>query len=429
MSYDSRIEGALALHPFPSADEATALREELAPLAAPGAGRLALTPLGHGLVFEQTLEWTEAITALAHARRDIFTPRGIALQGVLRAVGEDDTLLATITVDEEGLQIQPEGSDDDVDDVDEDDVDEDDVDEDDEDDEDLDEKASEWAAFRKLAIEEGLAAQLERLVELCVPSVRLIPRKRSKWKSRLGGLPDVPPGFVWPALSTGEPLAFVAQIDLAELREVGLPGAEALPERGALSFFHGMESSSSHGHQGNAGRVFFFDDPTLARAKAPKHPEFAALPSIALSLELQTEELPDIESAFYPQMLADEGPLPDDVYGAAAERFGSFVAHYVQRGVRDESERPVHRVLGYADPLQADVYACTEGNAAERPFDTWTSREHFAAASRWRLLLQVDSDPDRGLSFGDDGVLAFMIREEDLAARRFDRVWVDWQSH
>jgi hypothetical protein len=107
MSYDSRIEGALALHPFPSGDEVAALRSELAPLATPGAGRLSLTPLGHGLVFEATLEWTEAISLLTHARREIFGPRGIALAGVLRAVGEDDSLLAVITVDLETVHIAP----------------------------------------------------------------------------------------------------------------------------------------------------------------------------------------------------------------------------------------------------------------------------------------------------------------------------------
>jgi hypothetical protein len=143
MSYDSRIEGTLALHPFPSGDEAAALRRELAPLATPGAGRLSLTPLGHGLVFEGTLEWTEAISLLTHARREIFGPRGIALAGVLRAVGEDDTLLAVITVDAETVQIAPQEEEDDEDDDEEDDGDEEDEDEeedgDEEDDEDDDE--------------------------------------------------------------------------------------------------------------------------------------------------------------------------------------------------------------------------------------------------------------------------------------------------
>jgi len=97
--------------------------------------------------------------------------------------------------------------------------------------------------------------------------------------------------------------------------------------------------------------------------------------------------------------------------------------------VRDEDARPVHRFLGYADPLQADVYGSTEGNAARVPFEQWTTLEHHRAAARWRLLLQVDSDLSREFCFGDNGVLAFMIREDDLAARRFERVWVEWQSH
>lgn len=263
-----------------------------------------------------------------------------------------------------------------------------------------------------------------------MPSLRLIPRKRSKWKSRLGGLPEAPADFVWPTLADGEPLVFVAQIDLAELREAGLPGAEALPARGSLAFFHGLESAPGETHLGNAGRVLFFDGTAPLKAvKAPAHPAFSALPRMALTLDLQTEELPPLESVFYPLMLADSGTAEGDLYAAAAARFGDFVAAYGQQGVRDEDERPVHRVLGYADPLQADVYQCSEGNAGKLPFERWTAVETLRAASRFRLLLQVDSDPEAGLLFGDGGVLYFMIRDDDLAARRFDRVWVDWQSH
>ncbi len=136
MSYDSRIEGTLALHPFPAGDDAAALRSTLAALATMGAGRLALTPLGHGLVFEETLEWTKAIAALNEARREIFAPRGIALAGMLRAIGEDDDLLALITVDAESVQIEPQGSDEDDEDPDDEDPDDDDDDDGDDDDRD-----------------------------------------------------------------------------------------------------------------------------------------------------------------------------------------------------------------------------------------------------------------------------------------------------
>ena len=42
----------------------------------------------------------------------------------------------------------------------------------------------------------------------------------------------------------------------------------------------------------------------------------------------------------------------------------------------------------------------------------------------WRLLLQVDTDEQLGLMWGDCGLIYFWIREQDAAARRFDRAWV-----
>lgn len=413
MGYASKLEGILSLHPFPAPEAVPALREALLALATPNGGRLVLSPLGHGVVLESTFDWTAALEMIERTLATVFSPAGLVAAGSLRAIGEDDALLATLTIDAGGVRVERHESEhhegEGAGDPDE-----------------GDDKEAEWARFRELAREQGLAPHLETLERLCVPSLRLRPRKRSKLKSRLGGLPDVPTGFAWPVGSTGEPLVFVAQIDLAEVHAAELPGAAALPERGMLAFFHGHEPSPDGEHLGNAGRVLFFDGSApLARARAGKG--HVALPSIPIAFELQTEELPSLESPHYALMLAEAGAGDPD--GAAFDVFGDFVAEYGQRGVRDEDERPVHRLLGYADPLQSDVNLDTEGHATKLPFSAWRTLDHHRAAARWRLLLQVDSDAARDVLFGDGGVLAFMIREEDLAERRFDRVWVDWQSH
>jgi len=43
-------------------------------------------------------------------------------------------------------------------------------------------------------------------------------------------------------------------------------------------------------------------------------------------------------------------------------------------------------------------------------------------------LLQVDSDPSVGMQWANAGMLYFWIRRQDLAAKRFDDVWVVLQS-
>ncbi len=49
-------------------------------------------------------------------------------------------------------------------------------------------------------------------------------------------------------------------------------------------------------------------------------------------------------------------------------------------------------------------------------------------AGDWRLLLQLDSDDDLGVMWGDGGILYFWIREEDAQTGRFDNAWVVLQS-
>ena len=73
MSYDSWLEGTLALDPFPDEAQKATLRAELASAHSPAAGRLSLTPLGHGLVCEGAVDWEAALEDMAE--------QGIELRG------------------------------------------------------------------------------------------------------------------------------------------------------------------------------------------------------------------------------------------------------------------------------------------------------------------------------------------------------------
>ena len=47
---------------------------------------------------------------------------------------------------------------------------------------------------------------------------------------------------------------------------------------------------------------------------------------------------------------------------------------------------------------------------------------------RWQLLGQFSTDPNTDMSWGCGGLIYYWIREADLAARRFDRVYGQLQS-
>ena len=85
-----------------------------------------------------------------------------------------------------------------------------------------------------------IGAELANIAKECV-RMRSTPSANESiaiGASKLGGLPDLPPGLAWPEWTSGY-LTFVAQVNLAEL-----PAGDLLPDAGMLSFFYDSEQSA-----------------------------------------------------------------------------------------------------------------------------------------------------------------------------------------
>jgi uncharacterized protein YwqG len=52
------------------------------------------------------------------------------------------------------------------------------------------------------------------------------------------------------------------------------------------------------------------------------------------------------------------------------------------------------------------------------------ARTLSAGATDWRLLLQIDTDDEAQMMWGDGGRLFFWIRDQDLLAQRFEDGWL-----
>lgn len=82
----------------------------------------------------------------------------------------------------------------------------------------------------RAALDAGhLGRRTEQIVALARPCVHLLTDPMAisalpPGSSRIGGLPDLPPGGEWPRWK-GEPQSFVAQIDISDV--AGLPGTRA----------------------------------------------------------------------------------------------------------------------------------------------------------------------------------------------------------
>ena len=260
---------------------------------------------------------------------------------------------------------------------------------------------------------------------------------------RFGGVPDVPEGFDWPWFVTDtyvddevkpRSLSFLAQFDCAALAPLDRDGL--LPYEGVLSFFYETVSQRWGYDPEDAGcaRVFWFPDKAALRpAGFPADLEwFCRFP--ALSIRGQSEaEYPSYEEfALMPDLLMARNELGQRPWE---------VLNRLRDSVRggEALPPPWHRLLGWPDIIQNCMTEECElisrgystGNGFKDVPEDILEEAAKTSLENWRLLFQLDngvSVGDFSLDFGDSGSIYFYIRKEDLAARRFDRVWLILQS-
>lgn len=241
--------------------------------------------------------------------------------------------------------------------------------------------------------------------------------------SRVGGRPDLPPGFQWPE-NKGRPLDFLLQVNLADL--VGYHHPE-MPTVGVVTFFYDLENQpwgfdpdNLHGF-----RVHYHPNADgLVRVEALPHVEYA-LPESKMTFR-EVETLPHCGSLACEELLG-QMPLEDD----EDDTYFEFVEAY-DRLYSDSFTS--HQFFGHSSNIQNDMQLeaqlvtngiyCGDGSGFDDPRIDALAED----AGQWQLLLQLDSD-DRVHMWGDNGMLYFWIRGEDLRAAVFDRVWMTLQCY
>jgi uncharacterized protein YwqG len=251
-----------------------------------------------------------------------------------------------------------------------------------------------------------------------------VRRLSSWWKqgaSRLGGIPDVAPGFVWPRFQ-GMPLSLIAQINCAEVNKFDPDGL--LPRSGVLHFFYPVDGDQPWGLDPNdkgGAVVLFTPSRKLARADIPPDlEESAIIPSQPVVIR-PFASLPPPDSASYESL-----GLSEDQAKAYEEMMSRLPGDWIPG-------QPSHFLLGHAHEsggMQLQCQLVTHGLYCgdQTGYEDPKAEELAPAATDWRLLLQIDSDHELNLSFGDAGILHFWIRREDLQQRRFDHTWMTVES-
>lgn len=283
--------------------------------------------------------------------------------------------------------------------------------------------------LRQRIQESGLDQHLEALLSVASPAIRLTPHRVEDdgplGVTRLGGLPDLPPGIEWPVVD-GVLLEFVGQFQLADLAPHDVEGR--LPPTGMLSFFFdGMLTGYDRGEAKDRRAVRYYDGPldALERRDEPAHEHqyFDIFYPCALAFETvwtlpPFEEIDEDEFSMFPAVAPI---LP-------------YTARMVYRELRQREF--THRLLGHPDEIQGGELRLgvvktqdTGGRFVSDRYGNYKHRNELIAEMRqWRLLAQFRSDRPTGMDWGCGGLIYFWIREADLAARRFDRVYGKLES-
>lgn len=282
--------------------------------------------------------------------------------------------------------------------------------------------------------------QAEPILPLREPTIWLRREAVADSLSWLGGLPSLPSGTAWPRHGlSGQPLHFLAQVDLSTLPATPLqPGGAALPREGLLLFFADIEEEMLWGFTGRGTH----HDNTRVLHVASSNEEAqppADLPEVNHAIGELKGYYPSGFSVFprafikpyridsYPgqniYFQNDQEKLTDDLVIASIEaatgesvpRVQSFSvpnlpaviseAAMLNGSVRRKISIVRHQMLGGAHAVQ--------NTASEM------------AGKGYVSLFQLDSD--YGVSdkfiFCDCGMVQFWIKPEDLAAQRFDKAF------
>lgn len=262
----------------------------------------------------------------------------------------------------------------------------------------------EWAAenppgppLTDAEIDERVAA----LDALARPAAQLVPVEGAVGPAgtRLGGPVWLEDGEAWPAARNGDPAIFLAQIDFAEL-----PPLTDFPEAGLLQLF--LASDDLHGMD-----LRHFERPDIVVRWRPegfaepvRHDpvvEYPGLETTPLSEAATHHGVPlrAVPIAMAPDAVSFE--VTDALRGLANRAgFDRLETH------AEETGPLAHSVGGHPRFVQDDP----RHDPALRSYDC--------------VLLHLTSDAH--VQWGDVGEANFLIRREDLVARRFDRLLFTW---
>jgi len=280
-------------------------------------------------------------------------------------------------------------------------------------------KAGVQAAFASA----GLSRLTKDLDQVSKASIRLYTTAVDEFllsvgASKLGGVPDLPPGTNWP-IWKGLPQSFIAQIRIDDVRPYDTDGL--LPQSGMLWFFYDAQQQTFGADPADLGGwrvIFIAGNPrglqrTPTPARLPASSQFKAC-AITFASEMTLSQQPKLE-------------IPNlDWTDAEQKQYETLLSTFPNAADRAMVH---HRLLGHPDTIQDDMrLECQFASHGVTDIRDPRAAELSKGAMDWQLLLQIDSDEQAGMEWGNTGMLYYWVQSAELQALRFDTTWLVLQS-
>lgn len=237
--------------------------------------------------------------------------------------------------------------------------------------------------------------------------------------SHFGGTPLLPPSFAWPQALWQEddatakinvPLIFSAQLDLSEIQ--GYACASQLPDHGILSFF--SCGDNYHYVDPNSCKVFYFEDvsslvPTQMPATEAK---LEVIPECRIQVcsEQSFISMDELCEQVDPITTSDGHHLTEAEYTNVTNNYDEYFEELVGEGKCNDDE-DISRLLGYGFYIQN----CPLQSGAVHLLSICSAFDH--EQMKWIF------------TFGDAGMIYFMIDSEDLKKHDFSKVYCEIQCY
>ena len=236
---------------------------------------------------------------------------------------------------------------------------------------------------------EKFREKLERTYKTC-NEIKFVPSETKAWESKIGGCPYLEKEEDYPRDENGNPMFFMAQINLEEM-----PKLPDFPEKGILQFY--VVDDEVYGLEDDC-KVIYIEEYSKDESKLLKENpfesanEYPPFEKSGKAVFTQKQDMASQQCKGFDEVLA----LADD----------------------EEEEETLWNFI--------DTAGCKMGGY---PYFVQNAPEFYENGTADILLLQIDTDDGEGtceIMFGDGGNCQFMISREDLLNRDFSNVYYDW---